>query len=191
MQLATRTGRNIFNDAGATKLVSLTGLNTANQEFKFLQTITSITFKQKSMRNDLAVSSSIDINAQPAKVWQALTTPEIIKEYLYGTETVTDWKVGSEIIFQGDYQGHKYRDKGVIQSSIPNELFSYTYWSGFSGLEDKPENYSLVTYRLKQVDNNQTRFTWEQKGFANEEGYKHSVNGMPEFLQKIKEIVER
>ena len=95
------------------------------------------------MRNDLIVSESVDINAWPAKVWDALTNPEIIKKYLFGTETLTDWKAGSEIIFQGEYgenKEHTYRDKGVIIQNAPNELLSYSYWSGFSGLEDTPEN---------------------------------------------------
>ena len=143
------------------------------------------------MRNDLIVSKSIVINAEVSKVWKALTTPEIIKEYLFGTETVTDWKVGSEIIFQGEYQGHKYRDKGVISENIPNQTLSYSYWSGFSGLPDEPGNYSQVTYSLSSIDSKQTKLTWTQKGFANEDGYKHSESGMDSFLGKIKEIVER
>jgi uncharacterized protein YndB with AHSA1/START domain len=143
------------------------------------------------MRKDLVVSTSVDVKAEPAKVWKVLTTPDIIKEYLHGTETVTDWNPGSEIIFQGEYDGHKYRDKGVIQENVKHELISYSYWSGFSGLEDKPENYSLVTYRLQPVNADKTRFTWEQKGFANEDGYNHSLKGMPAFLEKIKEIAER
>jgi uncharacterized protein YndB with AHSA1/START domain len=143
------------------------------------------------MNHNLAVSKSVIINAPVSKVWKALTTPEIIKEYLYGTETVTDWKVGSEIIFQGEYQGHKYRDKGIILDNIKNERISYTYWSGFSGLEDKPENYSVVSYKLTPKGDNQTEFTWSQKGFANEEGHKHSESGMDAFLAKIKETVER
>ena len=103
----------------------------------------------------------------------------------------TDWKVGSEIVFQGEYEGHKYRDKGVILENIPNKLISYSYWSGFSGLEDKPENYAVVTYNLTKKENTQTKLTWTQKGYANEEGYKHSESGMETFLEKIKEIVER
>ncbi len=143
------------------------------------------------MRHDLIVSKKIDINAPPSKVWKALTTPEIIKEYLFGTETVTDWKVGSEIIFQGEYEGQKYRDKGVILENVPNLLLSYSYWSGFSGLEDKPENYSRVTYGLINKDNNKTEFSWTQEGFANEEARKHSETGMQTFLEQIKGIVER
>jgi uncharacterized protein YndB with AHSA1/START domain len=142
------------------------------------------------MRHDLIVSQSIDINAEPTRVWNALTNPEVIKKYLFGTETITDWKVGSEIIFQGEYKEHKYRDKGVIMQNVLNELLSYSYWSGFSGLEDKPENYSLVTYSLKSNDNKKTTFTWTQKGYGTEEGYQHSLNGMKEFLEQIKQIVE-
>lgn len=145
------------------------------------------------MRHDLIVSESININAAPSKVWEALTNPEIIKKYLFGTETITDWKVGSEIIFQGAYgdnKEHTYRDKGVIMQNVLNQLLSYSYWSGFSGLEDKPENYSLVTYSLKSDDDKKTTFTWTQKGYATEEGYQHSLSGMKEFLEQIKQIIE-
>jgi uncharacterized protein YndB with AHSA1/START domain len=143
------------------------------------------------MRQDLKVSSSITINAAPQKVWEALTNPTIIKEYLYGTETITDWKVGSNIIFQGEYQGHQYRDKGIVLQNKPLSLLSYSYWTGFSGLEDKPENYATVTYTVKSKDNNKTKFTWKQQGYANEQGYLHSKNGMKAFLKSIKKIIER
>ena len=143
------------------------------------------------MRDDLIVSESIEINTEPDKVWEALTNPEIIKEYLFGTQTITDWKVGSDIIFQGEYQGKIYRDKGVIKEYIPNKLISYSYWSGFSGLEDKPENYSLVNYNVEAIGDKKTKFTWAQKGFADEKRYEHSKKGMKEFLEKIKNIIER
>ena len=143
------------------------------------------------LKQDLISSGSVEINAPPSKVWNGLTTPAIIKEWLFGTETVTDWKVGSEIIFQGEYQGHKYRDKGVILETVLHKKMSWSYWTGFSGLEDKPENYSVVTWTLASGDNKKTTFTWTQKGFANEEGLRHSTTGMGEFLKKIKEVVER
>ena len=143
------------------------------------------------MRHDLIVSESIDINASAEKVWDGLTNPEIIKEYLFGTQTITDWKVGSDISFRGEYQGQVYKDKGIVRENVPLKLLSYSYWSGFSGTEDKPENYSLVTYTLSSEDNKKTVFTWTQKGFANEKGYKHSLSGMADFLQKIKEVMER
>ncbi len=143
------------------------------------------------MRHDLKVTGVVDINVPAARVWDVMTKPSIIKEYLFGTETVTDWKVGSEIIFQGEYGETSYRDKGVILENEPGALISYSYWSGFSGLEDKPENYNKVTYTITPKGANVTELQWIQEGFANEEGYNHSVNGMPQFMDQIKGIAER
>ena len=142
------------------------------------------------MRNDLIVSESIDINVPTAKVWRGLTDPEIIKGYLYGTETITDWKIGSDITFQGEYQGHAYKDKGIVRENEENKLLSYRYWSGFSGVEDKPENYSLVTYTVEPITADITKFTWTQRGFATEDGYNHSKVGMKAFLESVKKVIE-
>ncbi len=142
------------------------------------------------MRNDLSVSESIDVDVPALKVWDALTKPELIKAYLFGTETITDWKVGSPIIFQGDYNGQTYKDKGIVTENNPMHSIKYLYWSGFSGLDDSPENYSTVAYTVESLDDTHTRFTWTQTGFADETGYGHSKNGMAEFLKKIKEVME-
>ncbi len=143
------------------------------------------------MNHKLKVAKGIVINAPAYKVWDALTEPEIIAEYLFGTETITDWEVGSGIIFQGDYMDTKYKDKGVVVSNVFLEELSYRYWSAFTGLEDAQENYSLVTYTLVSQGPNQTELTWAQEGFASEEGYQHSLQGMDAFMKQIKEIVER
>jgi uncharacterized protein YndB with AHSA1/START domain len=143
------------------------------------------------MNHSLTVSKSITINAGVAKVWHALTTPALIAEYLFGTETVTDWKVGGPIIFQGEYQGQKYRDKGVILEYVLHERIRYSYWSGFSGLDDKPENYSVVSYSLRKLDDTNTELTWTQQGFANEGAHKHSESGMDAFLASVKTVMER
>ncbi|HTA28643.1 MAG TPA: SRPBCC domain-containing protein [Bacteroidia bacterium] len=143
------------------------------------------------MNHNLQVSESVVINADLAKVWNVLTNPEIIKEYLFGTETVTDWKVGSPIVFQGEYQGHTYRDHGVILENEFQKHLAYSYWSGFSGLEDKPENYSKVIYDLAPIDSTHTTFTWTQKGYPDETRQAHSQSGMKAFLEQIKGIAER
>ena len=143
------------------------------------------------MNHQLKVSKAVIINAPLAKVWDGLTNPESIKEYLFGTETITDWKEGSPIVFQGEYQGQSYKDKGIVQKNILNQELSYLYWTAFSGLEDTPDNYSLITYSLKDMGNSITELIWAQEGFANEDGYNHSVNGMDAFLESVKAIIER
>ena len=139
--------------------------------------------------NSLKVEKSVLINASRTKIWKALTDPALIKEYLFGTETITDWHVGSDLIFQGEWQGQAYKDKGHILEITPEQILSYDYWSGFSGLEDKPENYSIVTYMM-QDEGDSVRLTVSQKGFASKENQAHSESGWTEVLQKIKEIAE-
>ena len=142
------------------------------------------------MDKNLIASQSIEINTKAEKVWEVLTNPEKIKIYLFGTETITDWRIGSSIIFQGEYNGHQYKDKGNVLESIENKILSYNYWSGFSGLEDKTENYSLVTYKIKDIAENKVKFTWTQKGFANKDGQCHTEQGLKTMLEQIKKLAE-
>jgi uncharacterized protein YndB with AHSA1/START domain len=134
------------------------------------------------MNKNLIATQSIKINTKAEKVWRILTDPEKIKIYLFGTETTTVWNVGSPILFQGDYNGQRYKDKGTVIKNIENSLLSYHYWSGFSGLEDQPENYSVVTYKIDDISENSVTFTWTQKGFANKESQCHSEEGLKTIL---------
>jgi len=88
------------------------------------------------MAIDKILSKSIHINASPAKVWDALTNPDIIKQWLFGTTVISDWNVGSELLFTGTWQGTEYKDKGTILQFEKEKVFQYNYWSGFSGLPD-------------------------------------------------------
>jgi len=142
------------------------------------------------MNKSLKVSKSIEINAKGEQVWDALTNPEKIKVYLFGTETITDWKVGSPIIFQGEYEGHKYKDKGNVLVNEANVLLQYNYWSQYSGLEDTLENYAIVTYKIDAKTDKSVLFTWTQEGFSSQEGYEHTENTLYGMLEQIKNLVE-
>jgi uncharacterized protein YndB with AHSA1/START domain len=141
------------------------------------------------MNKTLELDHQIKIDASPEQIWDALINPEKIKQYLYGTEAISDWKSGSQIIFQGKWEGKKYRDKGIIIDIIPNKLLRYDYWSGLSGLEDNRENYSELTFEISPV-NNSSVLKLKQKGFANEKAKSHSLESWKTVMEKIKEIVE-
>ena len=143
------------------------------------------------MNKELKAIATISINVSAAQVWDALTNPEKIKVYLYGTSTITDWKVGSSISFEGEYNGQTYRDKGNVLENELNKLLKYNYWSGFSGLEDVLENYSTITYSIKEISSTSIKFTWLQEGFSSQEGQQHSQSGLPEMLKQIKQLVEK
>src|SRR3954465_15863344 len=100
------------------------------------------------MNPEMTIFKSIEIKSSSGKVWNVLTNPEMIKQYFTGAETITDWKVGSEVIFVHIYEGKTFQNKGVIRDFNPGHLLSYTYWTAFSNTEDKPENYTSIVYTL-------------------------------------------
>jgi uncharacterized protein YndB with AHSA1/START domain len=95
------------------------------------------------MKISVSISASID------KVWDALTRPEQIQKYLFGTLTETDWVPGNPIYFRGVWEGKPYEDKGKVLEFQKHRRISYTHWSSFSGKPDLPENYATVTYELR------------------------------------------
>jgi len=141
------------------------------------------------MNKTLKVDTSIVIDAPPAQVWKALTSPNLIKKYLMGTDVSSDWKVGSSIIYTGEYQGNKYHDQGIIKKLEPEKVFQSTYLSSMSGKEDKPENYNLVTYTLKK-EGSKTVITLSQDNISTEKEKEHSTQNWNWVLEKLKEVVE-
>lgn len=89
------------------------------------------------------------INAPPTAIWNALTTPSALKQFFFGSDIVTDWNVGSPIRFRGNWNGKPYEDKGTIQTFDVDRRLAFTHWSPLSKLEDKPENYHIVSFDLR------------------------------------------
>jgi len=93
------------------------------------------------------------VNAPPATVWKALTTLSTLKQFFFGSDISTDWTVGSPIRFRGNWKGKPYEDKGEIQTFDVGKRLAFTHWSPLSGMEDKPENYHIVTFDLRPASN--------------------------------------
>ena len=133
--------------------------------------------------------ATITINAPASKVWDALTKPELIKQYLFGTEVTTDWRVGSPIRYKGVWQGKFYEDKGKVLQLEPGKLLVSTFWSSLSGLPDIPENYKTVRYELSSADDG-TRLTVTQDNNSSEEEVSHSEQNWKMVLDGIKRLLE-
>ena len=50
------------------------------------------------MDKELIVKKSINIYATPDVIWHALTDRKTVKKYFFGTEAISDWKVGRKIL---------------------------------------------------------------------------------------------
>lgn len=131
-----------------------------------------------------------EINAEVASVWDALINPVKIKQYLFGTDTQCDWKVGSSLRFTGEWEGKQYEDKGTILAIEAEKLLSYNYWSGFSGVPDVSENYQIVTFKLTSAGN-KTRLHLTQQNILSEDTKTHSEQNWKMVLNSLKELVEK
>ena len=141
------------------------------------------------MKSNIKAQASVHIHASISSVWDALTKPEIIKQYFFGTNTSTDWKAGSPIKFTGEWEGKTYEDKGTILEVEKNKLIKYNYWSSMSGIEDQPENYVIITYQLAGEDGN-VHLTVLQENIPDEKMKAHSEENWNTVLQGLKKVVE-
>lgn len=145
----------------------------------------------------LVVQNSITINAPADKVWDALTNPEQTKKYMFGCETVSDWKQGAELLWKGSYEGKEMVFvTGNIVEIQPYELLKYTVIDPNASYPKTPENHLEVTYELTERDGS-TTLTVTQDGFEGaaegEKRYKDVYNngdGWNPILAAIKDLVE-
>ena len=141
------------------------------------------------MKNELTLRKSFKINAPSSKVWDALTKPELVKQYFFGTEVTSDWKKGSPIFYRGVWEGKPYEDKGNILDIEKGKFIRYNYWSSFSGTEDIPANYANISYELSQEDGS-TVLTIVQDGLKDQEAINHSEKNWGMVLDGLKKLVE-
>ena len=141
------------------------------------------------MNKNLIARASISIDAPGEKVWDALVNPDAIKQYMFGTNAVSDWHAGSPILWKGEWQGKPYEDKGVILQLEPGRTLQYSHFSPLSGLPDQPENYHTVTIELSSAEN-QTSVSLSQDHNASEEESDHSASNWGMMLASLKKYVE-
>ncbi|NOU46268.1 MAG: SRPBCC domain-containing protein [Bacteroidales bacterium] len=100
--------------------------------------------------------STILINATPDAVWDVLTNPEKVKLWQFGSDLITSWEVGTTIKFETEWKGQIFKQWGKILEIKQNELIKYSLFAPLPDLEDKPENYFVMSYVLT-AENGQTK----------------------------------
>lgn len=133
--------------------------------------------------------ATVTINAPAARVWEALTNPELIKQYLFGADVISDWKVGSPITYKGTYQGKAYEDKGRVLIAEPEKQLLITHWSPLSGTADLAENYHRVSYELAS-ENGRTQLTITQDNNASQEEQERNAAFWRTVLEGMKKLLE-
>ena len=140
------------------------------------------------METQYKIKYTTIIHAPVERVWEALTNAGIVKQFFFGTDLVTSWKVGEPIYFQGEWENTTYQDRGVVLEYEPNKRLAYSYLSNWSGKEDLPENYLWVCYEVQPVASG-TELTIHQSNY-DEERAKHSEENWISVINEMRKLVE-
>jgi uncharacterized protein YndB with AHSA1/START domain len=141
------------------------------------------------MQTSYSATAICFIRASSAHVWDALTDPELVKRYFFGTQVASTWQVGESITFSGEWQEQRYVDKGVILSCLPEQELSYSYYSPLSALPDRAEFYNIITFTLAKAGEG-TTVTVRQTNIPSPEAQAHSEQGWHMILAGMKKLLE-
>jgi len=142
------------------------------------------------MKSTLIAKAQITISVPIANTWDALVNPEMIKQYMFGTNAVSDWKEGSPIVWKGEWEGKPYEDKGVILKLKPERILQYSHFSPLSGQSDVPEHYHTVTIELSPKGTG-TILMLSQDNNSTEEDREHSEKNWGMMLTGLKKFLEK
>jgi uncharacterized protein YndB with AHSA1/START domain len=121
------------------------------------------------------IEKTVSIHAPPTVVWEALTKPDLMKQWMgepeMALEIETDWRVGGPFLMKGFLHGH-FENKGEVLQFEPNKALKYSHLSSISRLPDVPESYSFCEFRL-EPDGENTSLTVIVSGFPTETIFKH------------------
>lgn len=145
------------------------------------------------MTNELIVKRSIEIKAPARRIWEILTDPEHTKKYMFGCEIVSDWNIGSPLIWRGAADGVVYV-KGDLLALVKEKIFSFTVFDPNAGIEDVPSNYTTVILELVPGGGS-TTLTVTQGDFTGmadaENRFMSTEAGWDMVLPRIKELAEQ
>lgn len=142
-----------------------------------------------TFENELTARVTARIKAPIEKVWNALTNPELISQYMYGTKVESEWQTGKSIKWRGIWNGKLYEDKGTILLIDPPHSLKYSYFSNLSDLPDKPENYNIVTYELAEITEG-TSVLITQTNNRSIKQRNHSEKSWEEVLKEMKKVIQ-
>ncbi len=146
----------------------------------------------------LLVNNTITIDAPREQVWEVLTQSNYTKIYMFGCETVSEWRQGSPLIWRMIHEEKEFIPvKGEILEIDAPHLLKYSVIDPNAAYPDFPENHLYVTYILEEKDGG-TILTVSQDGFEGaadgDKRYKDVYNngeGWNPILVQVKDLAEQ
>jgi len=101
----------------------------------------------------MIIREEVLFKANAEQVWDLLINPEMTKQYMFGCEVLTDWKIGSTVYWRGKTENGEEIDyvKGKVLEFIEGKRATSTTFDPNSGMEDIPANHVKLTYELEET----------------------------------------
>ncbi len=134
--------------------------------------------------------SVVKILAPASKVWRALTVPDLVKQWQYGSDLATTWQPGTPIIFRNEWNGQVFEQKGTVLEFVPTSRLRYSLFFPGPDVQDIPENHFFMTYELTESGALTTLvFRQEDPRPSPPEASSDEEQG-PDVLSDLKKLVE-
>lgn len=127
------------------------------------------------------------IKATPEKLWQSLTTPDLVKEYWFGMNIKCDWKVGSPWTLS--FQDERVADTGEIIEFDPSKRMVIK-WRNEWKPEMKEEGFSRCTINLEQTDGAIKLTVTHEIDILNSKFIEAVSDGWPIIISNLKSLLE-
>ncbi|WP_232825979.1 SRPBCC family protein [Chitinophaga alhagiae] len=121
------------------------------------------------------IEKAVIINAAPRQVWNALTDPALVRQWMGGPEmnitVATNWQVGQPVTISG-FHHLAFENKGTVLQFEPESLLKYDYLSSLSRLPDVPESRTILAFALTP-QHEHTLLTLTLSNFPTEAIFRH------------------
>jgi uncharacterized protein YndB with AHSA1/START domain len=142
-----------------------------------------------NMNNNGVAKASIGIRAPIGKVWDALVSPGAIRQHMFGTCAVSDWKEGCAIVWRGHWQGKPYEDEGRIIKVEKEHLLQYRHYNLSARRTCVSGNDHIVTMKISETES-QTVIALSQDNNPSEEAREHAAQDLRSLLGRLKNLLE-
>ena len=132
----------------------------------------------------------VSIVAPARKVWLALTVPELVKQWQYGSDLQTTWKVGTPIVFRNEWNGQVFEQKGSVLEFRPESRLKYSLFVPRPDLQDIPEHRFFMTYELTESGGVTALLVRQEDPRPALPDEPASADEGPDVLSSLKELVE-
>jgi uncharacterized protein YndB with AHSA1/START domain len=133
--------------------------------------------------------ASIDIQAEPASVWQVLVAPQTVTKIMPVTEVVDTWREGEPFLWRVHLNDWNFEVKGRVVRMTAAEVLEYDYLDPHDLAFAERETWHHVSISLTPT-NDGTHVLVTQDNHTSEAAHRHAEGGWRLALWNLKSLVE-